>query len=173
MPFQGDKEMSLFQEFQNKKMKKEDASEEEETRSNVPIPSEPINQLQIPAKRPTTEELKDVLKSSDSQANPAKWTYERLGTYIMDFEASLDEEHEIGARLVSFGQAITFHIQDIGYYGPDIINFNGIDSEGQKVQLIQHISQLSVLLVAMKKFKENEKARRIGFIRDNDESQRN
>ncbi len=99
--------------------------------------------------------------------NPAEWTYERLGMYIQSFEADLDDEHEIGARLVSFGQEITFHIANIGYHGPDIISFNGLNSNGEKVQLIQHYSQLSVLLVAMKK--QQEKPRRIGFNFNADE----
>ncbi len=93
--------------------------------------------------------------------NPAEWTYERLAKYIEEFEKSLDNEHEIGARLVSFGQSIVFHIDDIGYHGPDIITFYGKDNIGQDVQLIQNIAQLSVLLVAMKKL--GEKAKRIGF----------
>lgn len=99
---------------------------------------------------------------STSTLSPAKLMYERLGKYINDFESSLDEEHEIGARLVSFGQALTFHINNVSYYGPDIISFDGVNSEGEKVQLIQHISQLSVLLVAMKKLED--RPRRIGFI---------
>ena len=61
--------------------------------------------------------------------------------YIKSFEDSLDNDHEIGARLVSFGQSITFHIEDMGFYGPDIITFEGIDEKGQAVQLIQtHLS---------------------------------
>lgn len=96
-----------------------------------------------------------------SATNSAKWTYERLVDYINDFEKELDDEHEIGARLVSFGSTITFHIQDIGYWGPDIISFTGVDDNSQRVKLIQHTSQLSVLLIAVTK--TEEKARRIGF----------
>lgn len=97
----------------------------------------------------------------DSATNPARWTHKRLATYIQDFESNLDNEHEIGARLVSFGSVVTFHIQGIGYYGPDIITFDGLNDAGEAVKLIQNISQLSVLLVAMKKLEE--KPRRIGF----------
>jgi hypothetical protein len=93
--------------------------------------------------------------------SPAESTYNRLRKYIADFEANLDDEHEIGARLVSFGQTLQFHIESLGYHGPDIITFEGVD-KGQRVQLIQNISQLNVLLVAVKKIGEN--ARRIGFV---------
>jgi len=96
-----------------------------------------------------------------STTNPAKWTYERLAKYINDFEKKLDNEHEVGARLVTFGSDTTFHIEDMGYWGPDIICFHGINENQEKIQLIQNISQLSVLLVSMKKLKE--KPRRIGF----------
>lgn len=108
----------------------------------------------------------EIPRIPDHFNNPAKWTYMRLGEYIKDFENDLDNEHEIGARLVSFGQAIIFHIESVGYHGPDIINFDGINEKGERVQLIQNISQLSVLLVAMKKLKD--KPRRIGFIWDDE-----
>jgi hypothetical protein len=103
----------------------------------------------------------------ESVTNPAKWMYSRLVTYIKSFEEGLDKDHEIGARLVSFGQSITFHIENIGYHGPDIISFKGVDDKGQAVQLIQHTSQLSVLLIAVKK--QTETPRRIGFILDEQE----
>jgi len=89
-----------------------------------------------------------------SQTNPAN-------VYINSFERNLDQEHEVGARLVSFGSTVTFHIQDIGYYGPDIITFYGINEHDEEIQLIQNISQLSVLLIAMKKL--GGQPVRIGF----------
>lgn len=121
-----------------------------------------LKQYSIP--RPV---LPQIPQLPDSATNPAKWTHKRLGEYIRDFEKDLDDEHEIGARLVSFGQALTFHIENVGYYGPDIISFDGINSNGERVQLIQNISQLSVLLIAMKKLQE--KPKRIGFLWDEEE----
>ncbi len=98
---------------------------------------------------------------SQEHMETAQWTYERLVTFINKFEADLDDEHEVGARLVSFGSEITFHIEDIGYWEPDIITFYGVGSDGGTVQLIQNVSQLSVLLVAMQK--REEEPRRVGF----------
>ena len=57
-----------------------------------------------------------------SQVNPAEWMYERLVRSVKQFEDDLDGDHEVGARLVSFGTELTFHIEDVGYWGPDIIN---------------------------------------------------
>lgn len=108
-----------------------------------------------------------VPRPPDSHDNPARWMFERLATYIKQFEGALDDEHEVGARLVSFGQNLTFHIEDMGYFGPDLIVFYGKNDQGEAVQLIQHISQLSVLLVGVRK--QADRPRRIGFILDEKE----
>ena len=109
-----------------------------------------------------------VPRGEDQAANPAKWMFERLATYIKQFESRLDDQHEIGARLVSFGANLTFHIEDMGYFGPDMIVFYGKNDKGEPVQLIQHTSQLNVLLVAVRK--QEERPRRIGFILDEKEA---
>ena len=113
----------------------------------------------LPATLPRPPELTE---------NPAKWMFDRLAAYIKQFESRLDDEHEIGARLVSFGHNLTFHIEDMGYYGPDMIVFYGKAENGEPVQLIQHTSQLSVLLMAVRK--QAERPRRIGFILDEKDS---
>ncbi|HLX53350.1 MAG TPA: DUF6173 family protein [Aquella sp.] len=95
----------------------------------------------------------------------AKLTYERLIEYIRKFEEDLDESQEIGARLVSFGGNCVFHITSLDFRGQEMIIFNGIDDKGQKVQLFQHVTQLNVLLVAVKKIGDNP-ARRIGFHKE-------
>jgi hypothetical protein len=96
-----------------------------------------------------------------SQTNPARWTYQKLVECISSLEKSFDDEHEIGARLVSFGSSVTFHLQDMNYYDPNIINFYGKNERGEELQLIQHVSQLSVMLITLKK--HSEEPVRIGF----------
>ena len=98
-----------------------------------------------------------------AESNYASEFHKRLVEMIINFEKDLDNEHEIGARLVNFGQTIQFHIQDISYYNPSLIVFIGTMDDGSKVELIQHVNQISFLLVGMKKFEEEKPARRIGF----------
>jgi hypothetical protein len=102
--------------------------------------------------------------SNISLRNPAKSTYEHLAIQIQLFESELDEDHEIGARLVSFDPSVVLHIDGLGYHGPDIICFYGVTDKGDRVQLIQNIAQLSVLLIAVPKRSEDPK--RIGFTHD-------
>ncbi len=63
--------------------------------------------------------------------------HRRLIKWINEFHRSLDEDHEVGAGLVSFGKTVTIHIDDIGYWNPSLISFQGINENGEAVKLIQ------------------------------------
>jgi hypothetical protein len=96
-------------------------------------------------------------------ASPAESVFRRLVLYIREFEAQLDQDQEIGGRMVSFGSTVQFHIVDMGFWGPDILTFDGVDDRGSRMKLIQNISQLNVLLVAMPKRTPEAAPQRIGF----------
>lgn len=104
-------------------------------------------------------------------ASPAESVFRRLILYIREFEAQLDQNQEIGGRMVSFGSAVQFHIVDMGYWGPDILTFDGVDERGSRMKLIQNISQLNVLLVAMPKREPEAAPQRIGFLLGRGEDQ--
>jgi hypothetical protein len=54
-------------------------------------------------------------------------------------------------------------IEGLGFFDPDLITFYGRDEDGMKTQLVQHVSQLSVMLRATPKPEPAAPARRIGF----------
>ena len=89
------------------------------------------------------------------------WMYERLVRSIAKFEEDLNQDQETGARLVTFDNQEVIHIEDLGYWGPNLLIFYGKSCEGKPLQLLQHQSQVNVLLVAVPK--EGPKPRRIGF----------
>ena len=93
--------------------------------------------------------------------NPAQWMYERLVRSIIDFEKEMSANEELGARLVSFGNTEIIHVLDVGYWGPDLIRFYGVNADNRPVQLLQHITQISMLLVALPV--QKGEPRRIGF----------
>lgn len=101
--------------------------------------------------------------------NLASEFYKRIVKMINQFEEELDQEHEVGARLVSFGQTVQFHITDIGYFNPSLIRFYGETETGEKIELVQHVTQISFLLMAINKPDPEVPARRIGFGTDIDE----
>ena len=56
-------------------------------------------------------------------------------------------------------------VDDIGYQNPDIMYFYGTVN-GNQAQLIQHVSQLNFMLMAVPKDLPERKPRRIGFVND-------
>jgi hypothetical protein len=97
-----------------------------------------------------------------AKKSPAEWAYERLILYIQNFEQQLDNEHEVAMGFAG-GDVGVLRIEGMGYFDPDIVTFHGSDESGAKTQLIQHISQLNVMLRALPKRKEVKKPNRIGF----------
>lgn len=94
--------------------------------------------------------------------SPAQWAYERVIVYIQNFEAQLDNDHEVAMGFVG-GETGVLRIEGIGYYDPDLITFYGNDGAGTKTQLIQHVSQLNVMLRALPKHVDQDEPTRIGF----------
>jgi hypothetical protein len=117
----------------------------------------------LPVTAGTAATKVEEAKSAPSKNNPAEWMFDRLVRLIDDFEKGLSEEEEIGGRMVGAPGEGAFHIDDIGFWGPDLIMFYGKNQHGRPVRLIQHYTQLSVLLTSMPKETEQEKPRRIGF----------
>ena len=95
--------------------------------------------------------------------SPAEWAYERLILYIQNFEEQLDNEHEVAMGFTG-GDAGVLRIEGIGFFDPDIVTFYGSDGGGAKTQLIQHVSQLNVMLRALPREDASEEPpNRIGF----------
>ncbi len=103
-----------------------------------------------------------VAQKSPEQKSPAEWAYERLVLYIQKFEETLDVDHEVGMGFAG-SDAGMLHIQGMGFFAPDMITFYGADPSGAKTQLVQHVSQLNVMLKAALKPNENAAPNRIGF----------
>ena len=103
-----------------------------------------------------------VALSPVADKSEAQWAYERLILYIQNFEKLLDNEHEIAMGFTGDDSGV-IRIEGMGYFDPDIVTFYGTDGGGAKTQLIQHVSQLSVLLRALPKMVENAEPKRIGF----------
>ncbi|RVV97837.1 hypothetical protein EKE94_10150 [Mesobaculum littorinae] len=106
--------------------------------------------------------LPAAVRQPVASKSPAEWAYQRLVLYIRKFEEGLDGEHEVAMGFVG-GAPGVLKIQGMGYFDPDIVTFYGTDPTGQKTQLIQHVSQLSVFLRAVPKAPERPEPQRIGF----------
>lgn len=96
------------------------------------------------------------------EKSAAQWAYERLILYIRNFEQQLDAKQEVAMGFAG-GEAGVLRIEGLGYFDPDLVTFYGRDESGQKMQLVQHVTQLNVALRAVPHSQPEEPARRIGF----------
>lgn len=103
-----------------------------------------------------------MAKKPVQQKSPAQWAYERIILYLKNFEEQLDSSHEVAMGFTG-GDVGVLRIEGMGYFDPDIVTFYGTDATGAKTQLIQHVSQLNVMLRALPKPAERAEAVRIGF----------
>jgi len=126
-----------------------------------------LSRMGLDTSRLLQQQMDQVRKEREEvyhDRNPVVKACEALQNYVSSFEHDLDSEHEVGVRLVTFGNEVSFHVHQIGFSKPNIVTFYGVNANGEKIQLIQHVSQLSFLLIAVKKMAE--KPSRIGFVWD-------
>lgn len=97
-----------------------------------------------------------------AQKSAAQWAYERIVLYLKTFEEQLDGDHEVAMGFTG-ADAGVLRIVGMGYFDPDIITFYGADPVGGKMQHIQHVSQLNVILRALPKAEKDAAPNRIGF----------
>ena len=104
-----------------------------------------------------------LVEARQPNVSPAQWMYQRIAQAIVAFEKTLDSEHEVGFHLVSTSGGQTMHVLDVGFWAPDLVLFFGRSSEGAPIQLMQHVTQVNLMLVAAKKEAPEQAPNRIGF----------
>jgi len=109
-----------------------------------------------------SEDLPDCMREPLDGKSAARWAYERLILYIRNFETQLDNQSEVAIGFAGGGAGV-IRIEGIGYFDPDIVTFFGTDENGTRTQLIQHVTQLSVMLRALPVSEPEAAPRRIGF----------
>ncbi len=110
----------------------------------------------------------DVLNFNPSRLPtvPATYSYsdtqfEIIKKYILEFQATLDDEHDIGVMLTNFGSTVLMQVTEIGYERSVLMVFKGYVN-GRMATLIQHVSQLNFLLTTIPK-EPDVPHRTIGF----------
>jgi hypothetical protein len=122
-----------------------------------------IPQMPPPASDLMLSDIAAELREA-KEAQSAKGFARRLHRRLEDFAAKLDPKHEAGLAIVNFGQAMELHVRQLGFIEPGLIVFVGVTSQGEEVQLVQHLHQISFLL--MKVAATGVPTRQIGFFPD-------
>jgi hypothetical protein len=106
--------------------------------------------------------LIDATRLIPTPRNPAEMAHKRLGEQIAEFEASLSPEEEVGAILIGAPGGLVFHMTQVYHINMDLLVFEGLNEHGKPLRLVQHVTQLSILLAALPKL--SAEPRRIGFV---------
>lgn len=102
-------------------------------------------------------------KGPKAAIGAAQSAHRRIIEYIRHFESQLDADQEIAMGFAA-SEGGVLKIEGLGFYDPDLITFYGRDESGMKMQLVQHVAQISVILRAVPKETTKETPpRRIGF----------
>ena len=126
------------------------------------------------ASRPTLDMIKAVENLNSSRIddfmeaveearkqNASLGMFSRVFDQVRVFQDGLSPDEEVGICHAAFGVGV-ITVKLIGSVDPDIIFFVGSDEHGREVRLVQHMSQVSILLVAVK-VQGQRTARRLGF----------
>ncbi len=151
--------MSIFQQLSsNSKLQKAEQS------TVMPSPIgcssvdlEPLSDWMVEQER--NERMANEIAAKSTAKEAATTIYQEM----IRFQKELDNTHDVGVSLVQYGGSITVLVDNIGYRGYNLVVFYGIDTSGNKVELIQHINQLSFVLISFPKEADVQK-RRIGFV---------
>ena len=105
-------------------------------------------------------------------AGTASEFHKRLKILIKDFDQSLDNNSEVGVMLVNFGSPIQLKLTFLGFYNPYLIIMEG-EQNGKPVKLIQHVNQISILLIKLQKADPSKPKQKIGFGEGDSSEQEN
>jgi hypothetical protein len=92
----------------------------------------------------------------------ANEVYDYLLAKVEAYQSHLKQDQELGIRLSNYGAAESLHVRRIDFCNPSLIIFEGLLPDGSEAELVQHVSQLNFLLVAVQPVGE-EAPYRIGF----------
>jgi hypothetical protein len=109
----------------------------------------------------TLPKIPDIAHLIAEEKNVAKRMCRVLAEDIVAFEKELKPDEEVGGYLIGAPDGSVFHIAGISWRSREVISFSGRTPEGRPVRVVQHVSQVRLMLVALSVTCE---ARRIGFV---------
>ncbi len=98
-------------------------------------------------------------------SNPAIHWCERLRDEWDGLGKDAKPGQVVAVDLVLFG-GIIVQVESIGAMGPDMLTVTGINVEGQRVSVLQHIANIQVVMKVL----TDSKRAPVGFAPTNDES---
>ena len=120
----------------------------------------PSASVPVPAIAPDLWPNEDAADQATLYA--AENVFNHLTARVKAFQENLPAHHELGIQLANFGGEKALHVRGMGFRNPNIIEFYGLLDGDRQVAVVQHVSQLNFLLIAVPPVQQ-DKPYRIGF----------
>lgn len=102
------------------------------------------------------------LRNEIAKTNNAEYMAKVIGQRIVDFQSALSEVQDVALQIIQFNNSITLYVTEVSHLGLGLIVFRGLDSTDNPCEIVQHISQINVLMAIVPKPVEIPH-RKIGF----------
>ena len=102
------------------------------------------------------------LKNEIAQTNNAEFIAKFIFNIIVDFISTLSEVQDVALQIIQFNNSITLYVTKVSHLGLGLIVFQGSDSANNPCEIVQHISQINVLMAIVSK-PADIPHRKIGF----------
>lgn len=102
------------------------------------------------------------LKNEIAQTNNAEYMAKVIGQRIVDFQSTLSEVQDVALQIIQFNNSITLYVTKVSHLGLGLIVFQGSYSANNPCEIVQHISQINVLMAIVSK-PADIPHRKIGF----------
>ena len=106
-----------------------------------PIYQDPAFMAQIRENAWNKELQTDIMK-----CNTARQIASRLYEAVINYQKSLSNAQDVALQIVHFNTNTIIIVENIGYIDYSLVVFRGKDNNGRPIELIQHISQINVLM---------------------------
>jgi len=117
--------------------------------------------IDIPSRLPPDAFAPQAIKVRSDDADRV---YKALANHIRFVERGLKNDEAVSFRYASFGGSLNVQLHTVGCVDGVLIMLMGTTQDGQEVQIVQHPSQINVLLLTMKRAEPEEPRKPIGFL---------
>ena len=102
------------------------------------------------------------LQNEIARTNNAEYISKVIGQKINDFQSALSDNEDVALQIIQFNNSIILYVTEVSHLGTGLILFRGFDVEKRPCEIVQHISQINLLLMIVPKAPEVPH-RKIGF----------
>lgn len=121
----------------------------------------PLNNPEITRQMQENARNKE-LQNEIAKTNNAEYIAKIIGHKIVEFQSALSEVQDIVLQIIQFNNSITLYVTGVSHLGMGLVVFQGLDSNNNPCEIVQHINQINVLMAVVPKPAEVPH-RKIGF----------